>query len=319
MRTGAKRLGLGALTAALLVAGCGEADDPPSGAGARVVATTTVVEDLARNVAGDRAHVTGLLAPSSDPHGYEPRPSDAEAIAEADVVLRSGGELDQWSTELIDAAGGDAQTVELLDAVGAALEGGPSAAGGPPQGDDPHWWQDPANAATAVAAIRDALTAADPAGGDAYRENAAAYLDRLRTLDRSVARCMREVGPERRKLVTTHDAFGYFAAAYDVQVTGATIPALTTQAQPSAGETAELVDRIEAEGVNAVFPEAGVSPELEQTIAEEAGVTVGAELWADALGPEGSSGATYLEAMAHNAREIAAGFGGSSCDARLGP
>ena len=121
---------------------------------------------------------------------------------------------------------------------------------------------------------------------------------------------MQSIPEEQRKLVTTHDALGYYADRYEIEVVGAAIPALTTQAQPSAGEVDELVAQIEEEGVNAIFPEAGVNAELEDAIADETGAVVGEELWADTLGPEGSSGETYLEAMAANTEALADGFTG---------
>ena len=129
---------------------------------------------------------------------------------------------------------------------------------------------------------------------------------------------MKGIPEPQRKLVTTHDALGYFADRYGIEVIGAAIPALSTQAQPSAGETAELVDADPRHRVRTIFPEAGVSPDLEEAIATEAGASVGDELWADALGPAGSDGQTYLEAMTSNASKLAAGFGGLGCSAAAG-
>ena len=176
--------------------------------------------------------------------------------------------------------------------------------------DDPHWWQDPTNAIAVTEAIRDELIAVDPEGESTYRAAAASYVGELEHLDRSIASCIERVPDDQRKLVTSHDALGYFADRYGVEVVGAAIPALTTQAQPSAGETAELVELIEGEDVSTIFPEAGVSESLEDAIADEAGASVGGELWADALGPEGSSGATYVDAMRSNAETIATGMSG---------
>lgn len=283
----------------LTAVGCGNSG---SGEGSvRVVATTTQAADLVRNVGGDRVEVTGILAANSDPHEYEPRPSDAEALAEADLVVRSGGDLDLWLDQLIDSSGTDAPVLTLIDHVN-TIEGEDEI--------DPHWWQDPRNAIAAVAAIRDALEDADPDGAGEYGANARSYDDQLRRLDRELAACFRRVPDAERKLVTSHDALGYFADRYDIDVIGAAIPALTTQAQASAGETAELVDLIEREGVRAIFPESGVSAQLEEAIADETGAEVGGELWADALGPQGSDGATYLQATAANAATLVDGFTG---------
>ena len=282
-----------------------------------VVASTTEVADLARNVAGDRAEVIGILAPNSDPHDYEPRPSDAESIAEADLVVQSGGDLDLWLDDVVESSGTDAPVTTLIDSV-QTIEGAPhehedehsGAEEDAEEETDPHWWEDPRNAILAVEAIRDGLIEVDPDGRRDYEANADDYIARLEDLDAQVADCMNAVPAEHRKLVTSHDALGYFAERYDIEVVGAAIPALTTQAQPSAGETAELVDLIRSEGVNAVFPEAGVNTDLEQAIADETGAEIGGELWADTLGPEGSGAETYLEAMAANAATLAEGFSG---------
>jgi zinc/manganese transport system substrate-binding protein len=285
-----------ALTVAL-AAGCGEDGEASSGAEVSAVATTTHVADLVRAVGGERVGVDGLLPAEADPHEFEPRPSDAAALSEADVVFRSGGDLDEWLDELIESAGGDAPEVTLLDSVR-------------PMGDDPHWWQDPRNAVLAVAAIRDALVEADPDGRAAYERNAAAYTRELRALDEEIERCIERVPPDKRKIVTTHDALGYFAERYGVEVIGAVIPSLSTQAQPSARDVDDLVRQIEDEGVEAIFPEVAVSQRLEQAISRESGAEVGAELWTDSLGPEGSGAETYLDAMRVNAAALAEGMSG---------
>jgi ABC-type Zn uptake system ZnuABC Zn-binding protein ZnuA len=281
-----------------LVAGCG------SGGGGgdesvTAVATTTQLTDFVEQVGGDRVAVDGILRANSDPHGYEPRPSDAAALAKADLVFRSGGDLDEWLDEIVDSAGGDAKQVTLIDAVNRI-------------GDDPHWWQDPRNAIRAVAAIRDALIEVDPDGRAGYERRAAAYTARLRRLDAEVARCIERVPPAKRKLVTTHDALGYFADRYGIDVVGAVIPSLSSQAQPSAKDVSELVDQIERERVEAIFPEAALSKKLEQAISRESGAEVGPELWADTLGPAGSSGATYVDAIEWNTSALAKGMSGGS-------
>jgi ABC-type Zn uptake system ZnuABC Zn-binding protein ZnuA len=298
------RLALAALVVALLAAaGCRSAGG--SDADVTVVATTTQVADLVRNVGGDRVHVDGILHPNSDPHAYEPRPSDATALARADLVFRSGGDLDGWLDQLIDSAGGDATQVDLIDHVHRL-------------GDDPHWWQDPRNAVLAVAAIRDALVKADPKGRAGYDRRAAAYTAKLRGVDAAVQRCVDEVPRAKRKVVTTHDALGYFAHRYGIEVIGAVIPSLSTQAQASARDVEDLVDQIRSEGVEAIFPEASISQKLEQAISREAGARTGGELYADTLGPDGSGAATYLDAMRHNAEALVDGMSGGRVACGLG-
>lgn len=306
-------MSLVALGAAL--AACGE-EEPADGA--RVVASTTHVADIAQNVAGERAEVIGVLPPNADPHDYEPRPSDAEALLDADLVLTSGGDLDLWMDELIEASGTDAKRVALIDAI-ATIPGSHDAHGHDhdhadehEDGDgeaDPHWWHDPVAARVAVATIRDELIAIDPQGASTYRDNARRYSRRIAALDRRIAACFERIPAAQRKLVTAHDSLGYFAEHYGLEVVGAALPALTTQAQPSAGQIAELVELIRDERVPAVFGEAGVSTDLERAIADEAGARLGEELWADTLGPPGSGAETYLGALAANAEAIAAGLG----------
>jgi ABC-type Zn uptake system ZnuABC Zn-binding protein ZnuA len=278
------------LAAVAVVAGGGE--EASGGDGRRtVVATTTQAADLARNVAGDDVEVVGLLAPNTDPHDYEVRPHDLQALAEADLVIRSGGDLDEWLKEAIEGAGSGAPVLTLTDHVRTT-------------GDDPHWWQDPRNAIAAVAAIERAL-----------KVDAAAYRQRLHALDRSVAACLATIPAERRKLVTTHDALGYYARRYDIEVVGAVIPSLSTRGQPSAGETAALARTIREQGVPAIFAESSVGAKVERAIARETGATVGRPLWADTLGPPGSDGATYVDSIAANTRAIVDGLEGGSCDA----
>ena len=295
-------LGIGAAVAG----GCGA--DPGADSEVRISASTTHLADLATQVAGERATVAGILEPGSDPHDYEPRPSDAEALLDADLILRSGGEVDLWLDDLIEGAGAEAPAIDVLETVEA-----PSAEDEP----DPHWWQDPIRAAAAVEAIREELVAVDPDGAGEYEANAAAYRRELRQLDRTIARCIGSVPAEQRKLVTSHDSLGRYAERYDIEVVGAAIPALSTQAQPSAGETADVVELIREQGVSAVFPEAGVSAELERAIADDAGAAVGSELWADTLGPAGSGAETYLGAMASNTVTLADGFSGGAVSCEL--
>ena len=273
----------------LLVAalpGCGS--DAAADETFTVVATTTQVADLTRNVAGDRARVVQLLQPNADPHDYEIRPHDVGALADADLIVRSGGELDAWLEDAIDGSGSDAPVVNLSDAI--AL-----------RDDDPHWWQDPRNAIIAVHELERAL-----------HRTAPAYVAQLEQLDRDTAACIDKLPRSDRKLVTTHDSLGYYAARYGLDVIGAVIPSQSTEGQPSAGDVAELVDTIRATGVKAVFAESSVDPKVEQAIARETGATVGTPLWADTLGPKGSSGATYIDSIRANTRAIVAGLSGGT-------
>jgi zinc/manganese transport system substrate-binding protein len=289
---------------AALAVGCG--DDSGSGGRVTVVATTTEVADLVRQVGGAQVNVEGMLRPGGDPHDYEPRPSDVAAVADATVVFRSGGEVDDWLGDVIDNAGGDAQVVSLIDSV-RRLD------------DDPHWWQDATNGVRAVEAIRAQLTNADPDGRATFARNAERTVRTLEALDRQISACIERVPPAKRKIVTTHDALGYFARRYGVEVVGAVIPSLSTQAQASAGDVQQLVEQIRREGVEAVFPESSVNPDIERAIAREAGASIGDQLYADSLGAKGSPGGTYTGALAADAGALVRGMSGGqvNCDAAL--
>ena len=292
--TARRGLAVAAAAVALLAAGCGSdesSDDRP-----QVLATTSIVADLARNVGGNAVAVRQLLRPNTDPHDYEPRPDDVRAIADADLVLASGLGLDDFIGDAASSAGGDVRGLRLGDAVARKVGG------------DPHWWQDPANAMTVVLSLAGELSRIAPGQADAIRGRTATYVRRLGALDRGIAACIAQVPREDRKLVTDHDALGYFARRYGLRVVGAVIPATTTQAQPNAGDLAALSRLIRRERVKAVFPEEALNRRQAEAIARQTGATARYTLYGDALGTQGSEGATYVKAMAHNADQIVRGL-----------
>jgi ABC-type Zn uptake system ZnuABC Zn-binding protein ZnuA len=277
------------LAATLLLAGC-----ISGGSNATVVATTTQIGDWARVVAGNAASVHQILQPNTDPHEYEPRPADVIATSGAKVVLENGDGLDRWMGKVISSAGGKPRVVDLGASVPVKLGG------------DPHWWHDPRNAEAAVVAIRDALVRTDPKAALTFRRNAAAYLARLRRLDHAIAACFARIPRVERKLVTDHDAFRYFANRYGIRIIGAVIPSQTTEAQPSAGDTASLIALVRREHVRAIFPETSLNARLAQTVARGTGASARYELYGDTLGP----GQTYLEMERANADAIVRGLSG---------
>jgi ABC-type Zn uptake system ZnuABC Zn-binding protein ZnuA/ABC-type Mn2+/Zn2+ transport system permease subunit len=292
--------------AALALAACGPGGS--SSHGLDLVATTTQIGDWARIVAGPDASVHQLLQPNTDPHEYEPRPSDVEATAGADLVLENGDRLDQWMDKVVSSSGGKPTVVDLGTRVPVKLPGetsGPEASRY-----DPHWWHDPRNAISAVEHIEAALSRAEPSKKAAFENRAQAYVARLRSLDRGIAACFSRVPKPERELVTDHDAFNYFAARYGIRVVGAIIPSQTSQAQPSAGETARLIALVKREHVHAVFPESSINPRLARAVARETGARSDLVLYGDTLGPEGSPGATYVGMEETNATRMAAGFSG---------
>ena len=195
----------GAALLAALAAGCGSGSGGDAGPGqVKVIATTTQIGDFARTVGGDRAKVVQLLKPNTDPHDYEPRPSDVRETAGADVVFESGDGLDHWMGDVIKQAGGEPTVVDLGARAPVKVPG--ESEGAEASRYDPHWWHDPRNAQAAVVAIRDSLSKANPGAKEVYARNADAYLAKLRALDRGIAACVDRVPAPQRKLVTDHDA-----------------------------------------------------------------------------------------------------------------
>jgi ABC-type Zn uptake system ZnuABC Zn-binding protein ZnuA len=231
-------------------------------------------------------------------------------------VLENGDRLDAWMATVLANAGGSPVVVDLGAKVPVRLPGDGS--GAEASRFDPHWWHDPRNAEAAVGAIRAALAAADPDAAATYRANASAYLRRLRALDAGIRACMASVPAAQRKLVSDHDAFGYFAHRYGIAVVGAVIPSQTTQAQASAGDIAGLVRLVRREGVRAIFPEQALSPKLAEQIARETGARAGFKLYGDSLGALDSSGATYLAMEQANADAMVRGFSGGARGCRIG-
>jgi ABC-type Zn uptake system ZnuABC Zn-binding protein ZnuA/ABC-type Mn2+/Zn2+ transport system permease subunit len=304
-----------AFALAVLGAGCGSTASSDGKLG--VVATTTQIGDWVRQVGGGAVAVDQVLQPNTDPHEYEPRPSDVEAAAGAALVFASGDNLDSWIGQIVDDGGSEARVVDLGAAVPERLPGETSGAEASTY--DPHWWHDPRNAEAAVRVIERELIAADPAHRAGYSRRAAAYLGELRRLDSGIAGCIGSVPPARRKLVTDHDAFGYFAGRYGVDVIGAVIPSQTTQAQPSAKDVSDLIGLIEREGVEAVFPESSLSSKVADAISRQTGASADYTLYGDTLGPEDSDGGTYLSMEAANAEAMVRGFTGGRHGCRQRP
>jgi ABC-type Zn uptake system ZnuABC Zn-binding protein ZnuA len=295
------------VTSAVALAGCGDGSTGAADSRAlRVVATTPVVADFVRTVGADRVAVTQVLKPGVDPHDYEPSPADLQAIADADVVVENGVGLEAWLADTVAAAGFSGPVVDSSEDV--TLRPGEEDGG-----EDPHVWHDPRNATLMVRTIADALAAADPSGAGTYERNAADYTAKLAALDKATAAKIASVPAAQRKLVTNHDAFGYYCARYGLTFVGAIIPSFDTSAELSGRQLSDLVTKIRATGVKAVFSEASLPPRTAETVAREAGVTVvGGEeaLYADGLGPEGSPGGTYLRAEQHNTDTIVKALGG---------
>lgn len=270
-----------------------------------VVATISILADYVSAVAGDTLVVETVVPVGGDPHTYEPVPSDARRLARAAMVFRNGLGLERWLDKLIGAARPDRPVVSLTEGF-ASLRVTEGAYAGDP---DPHAWMDPHIAVRYVDAVERALRARYPQHAATYAANAARYREQLAALDRDIAALMKTVPPARRQLVTTHDAFRYFARRYGLNLV-ASIWGISTETEPSAREVANIVGAIRKAGVPAVFIETTINPKLMQRIAAEARVRIGAPLYGDSVGAPGSGADSYLGMMRANAQAIARGLSG---------
>jgi zinc/manganese transport system substrate-binding protein len=263
-----------------------------------IVATTTQIRSMAEAVAGDRATVVSILKAGADAHSYEPVPSDVQAISKSALVLRNGAGLDNWLDKIINGAGGGRPVVTVSD--GVTLRKGDAAE----PGGDPHIWFSASNAMTMTRNIRDALVQVDPAHADAYQAGANAYLQQLDDLDTYIFAQIATIPADQRKMVTNHDAFGYYIDRYGLQFLGSIIPSMSTESAPSAQDVATLITTVKAQHVKAIFLESSINPKLAQQLAGEAGVRVVDTLYGDSLGDAGTPGATYVGMMRYNTDTI---------------
>jgi zinc/manganese transport system substrate-binding protein len=300
---------------AAAVAGCASTAGHPAAALAggttlAVVATTPEVADFARVVGGGHVTVTQIIKPGVDPHDYEPTPADLRAIGAAAVVVKNGVGLETWLDQTIESAGFSGPVVDSSQ--GVTLRKGEPGDPETAQG-DPHIWHDPLNAKIMVTDIEAAFATADPADAAGYQQNLTAYTGKLDQLDTDNREKLDRLAPDQRKLVTNHDAFGYYVDRYHLQFVGSVIPSTDTSAELSARQLEDLVAKIKATGTRAIFTESSLPPKTAETIAREAGVkVVGGQdaLYGDSLGPLGTPQGTYLGAEQHNTDTIAAALGG---------
>jgi len=281
------------LTLAALTA-CSAPASPSTNGLLAVVATTSLIGDVARQIGADRVFVNVLLPIGADPHAFEPRPQDVAALTDADLVLVNGLGLEATLQPLL----GNARTIvtvsDGINALPFAEEEG---------GLDPHVWQDPNNVIVWAHNIADAFTRADPAHADEYASNAEAYIVELTSLDAWIKEQVAQIPEANRKLVTDHEDFGYFTARYGFEQVGAVVPSVSTGSAPSAQELAALEDAIRSSGVKAVFVGSTVSPDLSRRVAEDTGVRL-VFLFTDSLSPSGGDAESYLAFMRHNVNAI---------------
>jgi zinc/manganese transport system substrate-binding protein len=303
---------------ALAATACGGDDDTAAGAGSgrpHLVVTTSVLGDVVENLVGDLADIEVMMPAGSSPHEFQASPRQVAAMREADAMIVNGGGFEEGLGDAIEAAEADGVVIyAAIDAVETLTfsEDAPHDEDEAEQEKhgtasiDPHFFTDPRRVATAAQAIADFLADEVPAlDSDELVTQTAAYVDELTALDAEMEETLAAVAADRRKLVTNHEVFGYFAQRYGFEVIGAVIPTGTTQAAPSAGELDELAHTIEQAGVPAIFAETSSPTRLADSLAAEVGDVQVVELYTESLGPEGSDGDTYAGMMRSDAEQIA--------------
>ena len=283
--------------AVIFLAGCSGMSNATQTGGLRVLATETFLGDIAQNVAGSRIKIETLLPVTADPHEFQPTPQDAIKIAESRVLIVNGLGYETWLTKTLENSGG------LVVVASKGLSPNPDPSGEHPDG-DPHMWMNPLNVVHYVENIRDGLTQADPAGKDIYSTNVEAYIAQLKDLDGWVKNQVAQLPPEKRLLVTNHDALGYFSMAYGFKVVGAVIPSVTDEASPSAQQLASLIDTIKSSGAPAIFLDIGENRNLANQIASESGAQVVTDLYVESTSAPDGPAPTYLEMIKHDTSAI---------------
>jgi len=266
-----------------------------------VTASFSILADMARQVGGARVAVTAIVGPDVDSHAFQARPSDAAALRNAALVLRNGLNFEPWLDRVLGAAAPQGRVVTATTGMALRSMGdqpAPERRTGPRRPPDPHGWQDLRRAATYVTNIEAGLAAADPQGADTYREGARAYRARLVALDAWIRAEVATVPEARRRIITSHDAFGYFAEAYGV--TFLAPQGMAPQGEPSAAAMGALIRQARAERISAIFLENASSPAILERLAREAGMTVRGRLYADALSAATGPAATYEAMIRHN-------------------
>jgi zinc/manganese transport system substrate-binding protein len=293
---------------AALAAGLALLASPPGaaagGAGpVKAVATFSILGDLVRQVGGERVEVTTLVGPNGDAHVYSPTPADGRRLADARVIFTNGLNFEGWIDRLIKSSGAKAPKVEASRGV-KPLEDREGGHGHGHGSLDPHAWQSIGNAKIYAANIRDALIAADPDGKAAYEAQAAAYLARLDEVEAQAKSLAARIPPERRKIITSHDAFRYFEAAYGIDFVSP--QGVSTDAEASAKDVGRIIQQIRREKIAAVFVENVSDARLMERIAKETGARIGERVYSDALSEPGGPAGTYIDMMRHNIRAFSA-------------
>jgi zinc/manganese transport system substrate-binding protein len=271
----------------------------------KVVASFSVLGDMVRNVGGERIELVTLVGPNGDAHVYSPTPADGRRLTEAKIVFTNGLKFEGWIDRLVKSSGTRAEKIEAAKGV-KPLKSNDEGHGHDHGhgGSDPHAWQSIGNAKIYVANIRDALIAADEAGKAVYEANAASYLERLDEVEAEVKGLVARIPPERRRIITSHDAFRYFEEAYGIDFVSP--QGVSTESEASAKDVARIIQQIKRETITAVFVENVSDARLMERIAKETGAKVGEKVYSDALSEPNGPAGTYIDMMRHNIRAFSA-------------
>ena len=277
-----------------------------------IVATTGMIADAARRIGGDAVDVRALMGPGVDPHAYRQTRTDILALTRADLVLRHGLFLEAQMADFLTRLAARKPVVAVGEAVAQEKL---RAHDDYPDKFDPHVWMDPALWRDVVRAVCDAMVAQFPAGADGFRSNAEGFLAEIDALGAYSREVLESVAPSRRVLVTAHDAFNYFGAAYDFEVVG--IQGISTESEAGLNRIGLLVDMLVERGIGAVFVESSVSDRNIRALIEGAAarghqVRIGGELYSDAMGPDGTYEGSYLGMIDHNVTTISRALGGTA-------
>ncbi len=267
----------------------------------QVVATFSILGDVIHAIAGDNIDLTVLVGADADTHSYEPVPQDSVALTNANLIFENGLGFESWLADMVTAAGVQGQQVVVSQGITA----GTISVGDEAGETDPHIWQNPYNYVRVAELIRDTLIAADPSNAVSYQLNANAYITDLLAVDTYIVQQVQALPVDQRKLVTNHDAFGYFASRYGLEIVGTALGSVSTEgASGSAANIVQLVETVRATGARAIFPENIENADVVKQIAQEAGVVVGAPLCSDALTAVDGPCPTYLQMLRYNIDSI---------------
>lgn len=271
-----------------------------------VVASFSILGDLTQRIGGDRVQVHTLVNPGADAHVYQPTPSDARTLARAQLVIVNGLGFEGWIERLIKSSGYRGELLVASRGIDAMAQApsGKQHAHDHRSAVDPHAWQDLSNARRYVANIADALGAADPANRAHYQANATRLNQAIATLDNEIRTTFNAIPSERRRVVTSHDAFAYFGRAYGIRFIAPV--GVSTDAEPSAGDVGAIIRQIRREQIRAMFIENIADPRLLERISRESGARIGGTLYSDSLSPPGTAADSYLGMMRRNAKTLAA-------------